>query len=157
MGGQRLRERLPFMEEPGNVLLRLLTLERDRPCPLPVDVQRGIGEGPAQVLQARLDRVDLGLECIEPPSELAHRGIDPAPTGGATGLSRRSGGWSGRSLAPDSRGLIDRLRRRTARCRRPRRGLPEVGRGLVAPAATAPDPAMAALTDPRRRTRGAQR
>ena len=122
MGGQRLGERLPLVEEPRHLLFRLLPLERDGPDALAVGVERRIGQRPPQILEPGLDRVNLGLEGVETPPALAHGGIDPRTAAGP----------------PDRRSRV--VRRRRARSRwpavSPARGAGGSAGGAVAPAGT---------------------
>src|SRR5262245_41441343 len=93
MSGQGLGERLPLVQEPRDLLFRLLALERDGAGALAVGVEGGIGQRPTEILEPRLHRVNFGFEGVEPPPALADGRIDAAALPGpAVGRRWRGGG-----------------------------------------------------------------
>src|SRR5262249_52282595 len=72
MGCELGRERLPLPHQPGHLLFGLLALACDGTGALTVRVQRRISQRAAETGQALLQRMDLALDLIEPPPELAN-------------------------------------------------------------------------------------
>src|SRR3990167_5590318 len=99
MGGERLGQRVPVAQEPGLLLLGALALGGGRAGARAVRVERRVAERPADLGQALLERVDLALDLLQPPPELAHLGRraaragrrGPAP-GGRPGPAAAGGG-----------------------------------------------------------------
>src|SRR3990170_2507358 len=96
MRGERLRDLLPLAQEPGHPLLGPLALGGDRAHPLAVGVERRVAERRADLGQALLERVDLALDLLEPPPQLAHlargRALARRPRARAGPGARRGGG-----------------------------------------------------------------
>src|SRR3972149_6310279 len=72
MGGQRLGDRLPLVQEPGHLLLGAPALDDHPARPLAVRVEGRVAEHGAHLGEAALEGVDLALDLLEPLPELPH-------------------------------------------------------------------------------------
>src|SRR2546430_15791695 len=97
MARERGGQRLPLAHQPRHLLLGGLALAGDGPCTLPVDVEGGIGQRPADLLPPRPEGPDARPPPPPPAAQIAHPRPPPPPSprarGGGPGRRRRGACW----------------------------------------------------------------